>query len=95
MTFLRERPMKVRLTRADRWDCKIGGQTRLGIDREVFRRAIREAHTVRPRFTILSLLDELGILERYLPELEERFYEEPVACPAAVGMTESERERRL
>lgn len=46
----------------------------LGIDREVFRRAIRKAHTVRQRFTVLSLLEELGLTEHYLPELEERFY---------------------
>ena len=46
----------------------------LGIGREVFRSAIREAHTLRQRFTVLSLLEELRLTERYLPELEERFY---------------------
>lgn len=47
----------------------------LGIDRELFRRTIREAHTVRQRYTVLSLLEELKLTERYLPELESRFYE--------------------
>ncbi len=46
----------------------------LGISRELFREAVSRAHTVRPRFTVLSLLDELGLMQRYLPELEERFY---------------------
>ena len=46
----------------------------LGIDREVFRSAVRKAHTLRQRFTVLSLLEELRLTEHYLPELEERFY---------------------
>ena len=46
----------------------------LGISRELFRETIANAHTVRPRYTVLTLLEELGLTGRYLPQLEEQFY---------------------
>lgn len=46
----------------------------LGISRELFCETIKKAHTVRPRYTILTLLEELGLTERYLPQLEALFY---------------------
>ena len=46
----------------------------LGISRELFRETIRCAHKVRDRFTILTLVNELRLTERYLPELEEQFF---------------------
>ena len=46
----------------------------LGISRDLFRETIAKAHTVRPRYTILTLLEELGLTERYIPELEDIFY---------------------
>ena len=46
----------------------------LGISRELFREAIAGAHTVRPRYTVLSLLEELRLTQHYLPELEKAFY---------------------
>lgn len=48
--------------------------SQLNISRELFRQTIRNAHTVRNRYTILSLLDELNLTERYISELEENFY---------------------
>lgn len=56
---------------------KLGAPVRfsaLGISRELFRETILRAHTVRPRFTVLTLLEEHGLTRRYLAELEERFY---------------------
>lgn len=46
----------------------------LGISRELFRETIAKAHTVRPRYTILTLLEELGLTGRYIPQLEREFY---------------------
>ena len=56
---------------------KLGAPVRfsaLGISRELFRETIAKAHTVRPRYTILTLLEELGLTGRYIPQLEELFY---------------------
>ena len=56
---------------------KLGAPVRfsaLGISRGLFREAVAKAHTVRPRYTVLTLLEELGLTARYLPQLEELFY---------------------
>ena len=56
---------------------KLGAPVRfsaLGISRELFRETIAKAHTVRPRYTILTLLEELGLTGHYIPQLEELFY---------------------
>lgn len=56
---------------------KLGAPVRfsaLGISRELFRETIARAHTVRPRYTILTLLEELGLTEHYVPQLEDAFY---------------------
>lgn len=46
----------------------------LKISSELFRETIMHAYTVRSRYTILTLLHELGLIEHYLPKLEELFY---------------------
>lgn len=56
---------------------KLGAPVRfseLEIDRELFRETIMQAHKVRPRYTILTLIDELGLTKKYLPKLESEFY---------------------
>ncbi|HIY78711.1 MAG TPA: sn-glycerol-1-phosphate dehydrogenase [Candidatus Borkfalkia excrementavium] len=57
--------------------CRLGAPTRfseLPISRELFRETMLKAYTVRPRYTVLTLLHEMGLMERYLPQLEEKFY---------------------
>ncbi len=57
--------------------CRLGAPTRfseLPISRELFRETMLKAYTVRPRYTILTLLHELGLMEHYVPQLEENFY---------------------
>lgn len=46
----------------------------LGISRELFRETMKRAHTVRPRYTVLTLVNELQLTARYLPQLEDLFY---------------------
>lgn len=56
---------------------KLGAPVRfseLGISRKLFREAIENAHTIRPRYTVLRLIKDLNLTERYLPELEELFF---------------------
>lgn len=46
----------------------------LGIDKEVFRSSIIHAKEIRPRYTILHLAQELGILEQVADEITESYY---------------------
>lgn len=46
----------------------------LGIDKEVFRSSILHAKEIRPRYTILHLAEEIGILEQAADELTELYY---------------------
>jgi len=48
----------------------------LGIDKEVFRSSILHAKEIRPRYTILHLAQELGILEHAADEITEIYYKE-------------------
>lgn len=46
----------------------------LGIDKEVFRSSIKHAKEIRPRYTILHLAQELGLLEQAADEITELYY---------------------
>jgi len=46
----------------------------LGIDKEVFRSSILHAKEIRPRYTILHLAQELGMLEQAADEITEMYY---------------------
>lgn len=46
----------------------------LGIDREMFHDSLLLAKQLRPRFTILCLLDDLGLLEKYAQRATEEIY---------------------
>ncbi len=46
----------------------------LGIEKEVFRQSVIHAKEIRPRFTVLQLAQDIGILEKAADELTELFY---------------------
>ncbi|MBQ8720267.1 MAG: sn-glycerol-1-phosphate dehydrogenase [Clostridia bacterium] len=46
----------------------------IGVSRELFEQALLNAHTVRDRFTVLTLSNRLSLTEHALPILAERYY---------------------
>lgn len=46
----------------------------LGIEREVFRNSVIHAKEIRPRYTVLQLAQDKGILEKVADELTELYY---------------------
>ncbi len=48
--------------------------SQIGVRREVMEGAIEKAHTVRDRYTVLTLVNELGLTEKVKPILMEKFY---------------------
>jgi glycerol-1-phosphate dehydrogenase [NAD(P)+] len=46
----------------------------LGIEKEVFRQSVIHAKEIRPRYTVLQLAQDLGILEQAADELAELYY---------------------
>jgi glycerol-1-phosphate dehydrogenase [NAD(P)+] len=48
---------------------------KLGIDRDVFRNSIIHAKEIRPRYTILHLAEELGLLKQAADEITKAYYE--------------------
>ena len=56
---------------------KIGCPTRfseIGVRRETMEGAIENAYTVRDRYTVLTLIHELGLTERVKPIIMEKYY---------------------
>lgn len=47
----------------------------LGISRELFRDSVIHAKEVRPRYTVLQLASQYGLLEKFADELTHRFYD--------------------
>ena len=48
--------------------------SKLNISKELFEETMLNAYTVRKRYSILRLVHDLGLAEKYLPELVEQFY---------------------
>lgn len=48
--------------------------SKLNITKQLFEETILNAHSVRERFTILTLVHQLGLTQKYLPELVKEFY---------------------
>ena len=46
----------------------------IGVREQTMRDMIREAHTVRDRYTVLTLIHELGLVEAVTPALLAQFY---------------------
>ena len=46
----------------------------IGVREQVMRDMIRDAHTVRDRYTVLTFMHELGLCQRVTPALIEHFY---------------------
>jgi glycerol dehydrogenase-like iron-containing ADH family enzyme len=46
----------------------------IGVRKETFLEMVEKAHTVRDRYTVLTLASELGLTETLKPILLEKFY---------------------
>ena len=47
---------------------------KIGVSRELFEQTILNAHTVRDRFTVLTLANELGFTKKILSTLTEKYW---------------------
>ncbi len=55
---------------------EIGCPTRfsyIGVNKELLKRTIAEAHTVRDRYTVLTLINELGLTDRVTPLILDKY----------------------
>ena len=48
--------------------------SQIGVRKETAEEAFRKAYTVRDRYTVLTLINELGLTEKVLPVLMEKYY---------------------
>lgn len=48
--------------------------SQIGVSRETMTEMLKKAHTVRDRYTVLTMYAELGLMDEILPTLLEKFY---------------------